>query len=152
MNNKKIKILALFYSFTKNVADLARYVGEGASSINNTEVIIKQVPETLSEVFFNNNPKIKISREELNKEFSIAIIDDLINADAVAFGTPTHFGSFASQVKQFIDQLTLAWLQGKLINKPVAVFCACGSTHGGEELTLLSLMIPLAILVVIAGI
>lgn len=143
MNDKKIKILVLFYSFTKNVADLARYIGDGASSVKNTEVVIKQVPETLSEDFFNNNLKIKSSREELNKEFSIATIDDLINADGVAFGTPTHFGSFAAQVKQFIDQLTPAWLQGKLINKPAAVFCTCGSTHGGEELTLLSLMIPL---------
>lgn len=143
MESKKIKILVVFYSLTKSVAELARYIAEGAASVENTEVAIKRVPELLPKEFFADKPKLKAAREELDKEFPIATVDDLINADGVAFGTPTHFGSFASQWKQFIDQLTPAWLGGKLVNKPAAFFCTAGSTHGGEELALLSMMIPI---------
>ena len=139
---KKIKVLVVFYSFSGSVAQLARFVAEGAASVENTEVVIKQVPELLPEQVFADKPEIKKIREELDKEFPIASVDDLLSTDAVAFGTPTHFGSFASQIKQFIDQLAPAWLAGRLVNKPAAFFCAAGSMHGGEELTLLSLMIP----------
>ncbi len=140
---KKIKILVLFYSMTGTVAKLARYIAEGARGVVNTEVDIKQVPELLPEKFYDDKPKLKKIHEKLDKEFPIATKKDLVEADGVAFGTPTHFGSFASQMKQFIDQLSGEWMQGKLLNKPAAIFCAAGSTHGGEELTLLSLMIPL---------
>jgi len=140
---KKVHVLIVFYTFSGAVAELARWIGKGTESVANTTVELKQVPELLSKDFFDKNEKLRKVREKMDKEFPIATIDDLVNADAVAFGTPTHFGSFASQMKQFIDQLTPAWLKGKLINKPAAVFCAAGSMHGGEELTLLSLMIPL---------
>lgn len=143
MENPKVKILVLFYSFTGTVAELAKYVAEGAEKLAGTEVMIKQIPETLPGEFFDKSPKLKKIREGLNKKFPIATIKDMEEADGIAFGTPTHFGSFASQVKQFIDQLSGEWLAGKMVNKPAAIFCAAGSTHGGEELTLLSLMIPL---------
>lgn len=143
MTQKPLKILILFYSLTGSVALLAKEIGIGARSISGTEVVIKQVPEILSENFFHTRPKLKHVRDQLNREFPIATARDLIEADGIAFGTPTHFGSFASQLKQFIDQLSEEWLEGKLLNKPAALFCAAGNTHGGEELTLLSLMIPL---------
>lgn len=134
--------MVLFYSFSGSVASLARFVAEGAASVADTEVEVKQVPELLPEEVFARKPEIRKIRERLNKEFPVAKAEDLVKADAVAFGTPTHFGSLASQMKQFIDQLTPAWLQRKLINKPAAFFCTAGSMHGGEELALLSLMIP----------
>ncbi len=140
---KRVKILVLFYSFTGAVAQLAKFIAEGAVGVVNTEVVIKQVPETLPKEFFANKPKLKKIRGRLDKEFPVATVEDLVKADGIAFGTPTHFGSFASQMKQFIDQLSGQWLAGKLLNKPAAIFCAAGSTHGGEELTLLSMMIPL---------
>lgn len=143
MKPKKVRILVLFYSFTGTVAKLARVVAEGVGSVAGVEVVVKQVPELLPAKFFADKPKLKKIRKALDKEFPIATIDDLVEADGVAFGTPTHFGSFASQIKQFIDQLSGEWLSGKLLNKPAAIFCAAGSTHGGEELTLLSMMIPL---------
>lgn len=143
MQKKPVKILVLFYSLTGAVAQLAKYVAEGAASAAGAQVVIKQVPELLPKKFFADKPKLRKIRRDLDKEFPIATIDDLVEADGVAFGTPTHFGSFASQIKQFIDQLSGQWLQGKLLNKPAAIFCAAGSTHGGEELTLLSMIIPL---------
>lgn len=140
---KKIKILVLFYSFTGSTARLAREVAEGARSVAGVEVAIKRVPELISEEVFKKDPALKAVKEKIESAFPVATIDDLIQADGIAFGTPVHFGSFASQLKQFIDQLSPVWLQRKMVNKPAAVFCASGSMHGGEEATLISLMIPL---------
>ncbi len=92
---------------------------------------------------FEKSPELKESKEKLEKEFAVATVEDLVEADGIAFGTPVHFGSFASQIKQFIDQLSPVWMQSKMVNKPAAVFCSAGSLHGGEEVTLISLMIPL---------
>ena len=142
-DQKTVKVLVLFYSFTGSTAQLARVVAEGAAGVPQTEVMLRRVPELLPQSLFDAKPKLKEIHAALEAEFPVATADDLVSADAVAFGTPTHFGSFASQLKQFIDQLTPAWLAGKLVNKPAAVFCAAGSMHGGEELTLLSLLIPL---------
>lgn len=142
-HKKKIKILVLFYSFTGSVAELAREVARGAAEIPDTEVIIRRVPESIPDAFFDAHVNMKELKTKLEQEFLLATIDDLVNADAVAFGTPVHFGSFASQMKAFFDQLSSIYLQRKMVNKPAAVFCVSGSLHGGEELTLLSLMVPL---------
>ena len=141
--SKKVKILVLFYSFSGNTAKLAKYVAEGAASVADTDVLIRQAPELLTQEFFSEKPELKKMRDALDAEYPTATIDDLLTADGIAFGTPVHFGSFASQLKQFIDQLTPAWLQGKLVNKPASVFCSGGSQHGGDETTLASLMTPL---------
>jgi len=140
---KKRKILVLFYSLGGTTADLAREVAKGAAEIIGTEVEIKRVPELISKEVFDKNPALKLKKEKLEKEFPEATINDLISAEAVAFGTPVHFGSFASQIKQFIDQLSPVFVKGQMVNKPAAVFCVSGSLHGGEEITLISLMIPL---------
>lgn len=140
---RKKKILILFYSLGGGTAKLARAVGKGAESVVGTQVEIKRIPEILPQKYFDKNPKLKERKERLEKEFSEATIEDLVEADGVAFGTPVHFGSFASQVKQFIDQLSAVWMQKKIVNKPASVFCVSGSMHGGEEVTLVSLMIPL---------
>jgi len=140
--NNKAKILVLFYSFTGNTAKLAEEVAIGAGSVSGIEVEIKQVPEMFEKSFYKDKPELKKIRDDLEKKYKTAAIEDLENADGVAFGSPTHFGSFASQLKQFIDQLSGDWLKGRLVNKPAAVFCSSGSLHGGEELTLLSMMIP----------
>lgn len=120
----KVKVLVLFHTQTGNTAKLAKVIAEGISEEEGTEVAIKQVPGSKAE------------------GIEIATQEDLVNADAVAVGTPTHFGSFAAELKTFIDQLTPNWLKGQLAGKPVALFCSAGSMHGGEEATLISTMIP----------
>lgn len=140
---KHISILVLFYSFTGNTAKLAKAIAAGASAVPGVTVTIKQIPEYLPVEFFADKPDLKKAREALDAEFPIATVDDLVDADGIALGTPTHFGSFAAQVKIFIDQLSPMWLKNKLVNKPAALFCTAGSTHGGEETALLSLIIPL---------
>ncbi|MCR4323232.1 MAG: NAD(P)H:quinone oxidoreductase [Candidatus Azambacteria bacterium] len=143
MEAKKIKILVLFYTTGGCTADFAREIGRGAASVAGAEVTLRRIPEILPREALGSSPERVARMEALEKEFPEATIEDLIEADGVAFGTPVHFGSFASQVKHFLDQLTLAWHQQKLVNKPAAVFCVGHGMHSGEEAALLSLIIPL---------
>lgn len=138
----KFKILVLFYSFTGKTAKLAEFIAEGAKEINGAEVEIKQVPELLPKEFFESKPELKKAKESF-ANVPFANLEDLTSSDAVAFGTPVHFGSFASQLKQFIDQLSPVFIKGTMVGKPAAIFTSAGSTHGGEEAALISLMIPL---------
>lgn len=103
---------------------------------------VKQPPELVSSEFFEKNPEVKAIRDSFS-HIPIATLDDLTSADGVAFGTPVHFGSFASQLKQFIDQLSPVYIKGTMVGKPAACFASAGSLHGGEEAALLSLMVPL---------
>lgn len=138
----KFKILVLFYSFTGKTAKLAEYIAQGAREIDGAEVVIKQVPELIPEKFFEDKPDLVKMRQSF-AHIPIATIEDLTSADGVAFGTPVHFGSFAAQLKQFIDQLSPVFIKGTMVGKPAAIFVSAGSTHGGEEAALLSMMIPL---------
>lgn len=136
------KILVLFYSFTGNTAKLVEHVAKGAKEITDTEVIIKQVPELVTDSVLEQKPELKKIRESF-AHIPVATIEDLTSADGVAFGTPVHFGSFAAQLKQFIDQLSPVFIKGTMVGKPAAFFTSSGSMHGGEEAALLSLMIPM---------
>ena len=140
---KPIRVLVLFYSFTGATAKLADCVARGAAKLPHVQVVIKRVPELVPQSVFEKKPKLLKAKAALEKKYPEASVQDLLTCDAVAFGTPVHFGSFASQIKQFIDQLSPVWLEGRLVDKPAAVFCSAASLHGGEEATLLSLMIPL---------
>lgn len=142
MDQYNFKILVLFYSFTGHTAKLAEYIAEGAKEINGAEVTVKQVPELIPESVFEGKPELKKAKESF-AHIPVANLDDLKLADGVAFGTPVHFGSFASQLKQFIDQLSPVFIKGTMVGKPAAIFTSSGSTHGGEEAALLSMMIPL---------
>lgn len=142
MEEKRFKILVLFYSFTGHTACLSRYIAEGAREIEGADVVVKQVPEILPDSFFNDKPELNSFRESFS-HIPTATIEDLTSADGVAFGTPVHFGSFASQIKQFIDGLSPVFIKGTMVSKPAALFVSAGSIHGGEEAALLSLMNPL---------
>ncbi|TSC75875.1 MAG: Trp repressor binding protein [Parcubacteria group bacterium Gr01-1014_30] len=143
MDTGKQKILIVFYSLGGSLAKVAKEIAKGAKEVEGTEVEIKRVKELVADEVFEKNPRMKRDKEMLEKEFEEAAVEDLIEADGVAIGTPVHFGSFASQIKQYLDQLSPVWLEGKLVNKPVSVFCASGSLHGGEEVALFSLLSPL---------
>lgn len=137
-----VRVLVLFYSFTGHTAQLAKYIAEGAEEISEAEVEIKQVPETLPKDFFFDKPDLQRAKESF-ADIPTASIEDLTTADGVAFGSPVHFGSFASQLKQFIDQLSPVFIKGSMVGKPAAFFTTSGSLHGGEEATLISMMIPI---------
>jgi len=73
----------------------------------------------------------------------VCTLDDLREADGVAFGTPTRYGNMAAQVKALIDSTASLWLKGEMEGKPASIFISTASTHGGQETTALTMMAPL---------
>lgn len=136
-----MKILILYYSMYGHVHRMAEAVADGAREINGVEVILRRVPETLSEEILK-----KMGAFEAQKNFSnipIATIDDLASADAIIFGTPTRFGNMCGQMRQFLDATGGLWAKGALIGKVGSVFTSSGTQHGGQESTILSFHITL---------
>jgi NAD(P)H dehydrogenase (quinone) len=138
---RAVNISVIFYSMTGNTAALARAVADGAERAG-ADVRLRQVSELLPADVIPRNPKIREAKEKL-ADISLATNDDLIWADGVAFGSPTRYGNMSAQLKNFIDQTGSLWLSGRLVGKVAGVFCSTSTMHGGQETTLVSMMIPL---------
>jgi len=139
---KRTNVLVVFYSMYGNVAKLAKAVAEGAEQVENVEVRIRQVQELVPKEIIEKNPRMKKVKEEL-RDIPFATMDDLTWADGIAFGSPTRYGNMTAQLKQFIDQTGGLWAQGKLINKVAGFFTSTGTPHGGQETTIISMMVPM---------
>lgn len=131
-----VNILVLYYSRDGATKSMAQHIARGVESIPDTEAILRTVPK-LSTV-------CEKTAAEIPETGSLyATLDDLKLCDGLALGSPTHFGNMAAPLKHFIDNTTEVWFSGALSNKPAAVFTSTGSMHGGQETTLLSMMLPL---------
>lgn len=133
------RIAVIFYSMTGNVAVLARAIARGAAE-EDARVRLRRVEELL--------PPDKLSEAARRAQAQIAdvplaTLDDLVWADGIAFGSPTRYGNMAAQLKQFIDGTGALWLKGALVGKVASVFTSTGTQHGGQESTLLTMMVPL---------
>jgi NAD(P)H dehydrogenase (quinone) len=140
MSTNQTKILVVFYSMTGNVAKLAAAVVEGAKSVPDTEVRMRQVEELIPKDKFND--VMKKVKQEL-KDIPIATMEDLEWANGIAFGTPTRFGNMTAQMKNFIDQTGGLWQKGALENKVAGIFTSTSTQHGGQESTIITSMVPL---------
>ena len=130
------KIYVVFYSLYSHVYQLAEAIVEGAREVKNTEVNLYQVSELMSEDALE-----KSGAKETRKTFShVPYIspDQLGDADAIIFGTPTRFGNMAAQMRNFLDQTGGLWMNGGLIGKVGSVFTSTGTQHGGQETTITS--------------
>jgi len=125
------KILVLYYSSYGHIETLAQAIAEGAASVEDTEVIIKRVPELMSEEAARN------AGVKLDQTAPVADPKELGNYDAIIFGTPTRFGNMASQMRNFLDQTGSLWVKGALVGKVGSVFTSTG-TGGGNETTIQS--------------
>lgn len=126
------KILVLYYSMYGHIEIMANAVAEGALNVENTEVVVKRVPELMSE---------EVARRvgaKLDQTAPIATVDELPDYDAIIFGTPTRFGNMCAQMRNFLDQTGRLWLSGGLIGKVGSVFTSTGTQHGGQETTITS--------------
>lgn len=130
------EILVLYYSQGGAVRSMAQLIARGVESVAGTKARIRTVPKvsanceaTESDIPANGDP--------------YAELQDLEECIGVALGSPTRFGNMAAPMKYFLDGTTSLWLKGALINKPAAVFTSTGSMHGGNETTLLTMMLPL---------
>ena len=129
-------ILILYYSRFGNVAEMAKHVARGVESVRTCNAVIRTVP-TVSTVCEAVADEIPASGPPF------ATKDDLTRCAGLALGSPTRFGNMAAPLKYFLDDTGDIWLSGSLVGKPAAVFTSTGSLHGGQESTLLSMMLPL---------
>jgi len=127
------KVLVLYYSAYGHIETMANAVAEGAREAG-AQVDVKRVPETVPE------EDAKARYYKLNQAAPIATIDELANYDAVIVGTGTRFGRVSSQMAAFLDQAGGLWMKGALHGKVGGVFSSTGTQHGGQEMTLFSVI------------
>ena len=130
------KILVLYYSRYGSTASLAMQVARGVELVEGCEAIIRTVP-SVSTTIEAKDPAIP----EQGPPY--ATIEDLKECAGLAIGSPTRFGNMAAAMKYFLDGTSSLWLSGELAGKPAAFFTSTSSMHGGQESTLLSMMLPL---------
>jgi NAD(P)H dehydrogenase (quinone) len=129
-------ILVLFYSHTGAVQQMANAVARGIDSVPGAHARVRTVPK-VSTVTEAIAPEIPPSGPPY------AELQDLQECIGVALGSPTRFGNMAAPLKYFLDGTGAQWLNGALSGKPAAVFTSTATLHGGQESTLLSMMLPL---------
>lgn len=131
-----MKVHVVFYSTHGHVYRMAEAVAEGARSVEGAEVSVFQVPELMPEEALE-----KSGAKGARAAFAhVPVIqpDQLLEADAILFGTPTRFGNMAAQMRNFLDQTGQIWYQGGLIGKVGSVFASTATQHGGQETTITS--------------
>jgi NAD(P)H dehydrogenase (quinone) len=128
-------ILVLYYSRHGATADMARQIARGVEMAG-LEARLRTVPAISSEC--------EAVAPQIPAEGALyASLDDLKNCSGLALGSPTRFGNMAAPLKYFLDGTSSLWLSGALVGKPAGVFTSTASLHGGQETTLLSMMLPL---------
>jgi NAD(P)H dehydrogenase (quinone) len=130
------EILVLYYSRYGATAEMARHVARGIEEVEGMVARIRTVPavSAVSEVVA---PPIPASGPPY------VTTEDLRECVGLALGSPTRFGNMAAALKYFLDSTSDLWLSGSLIGKPAALFTSTGTLHGGQEATLISMMLPL---------
>ena len=129
-------ILVLYYSHTGSVREMAQLVARGVAQVAGASARVRSVPRvsTVTEAVEPTVPDTGAPYAEPR---------DLEECDGVAVGSPTRFGNMAAPMKYFWDSTGALWSRGALVGKPAAVFTSTSSLHGGQESTLLSMMVPL---------
>ncbi len=138
-----MKILVVYYSKYGHVLKMAQAAVEGIESVKGCEAVLRRAEE-----FEDEKKRIEADQYarpvwEKQKDTPVCTLDDLREADGILFGTPTRYGNMIAQLKKLIDSTVHLWLEGALEGKPAGLFTSTATTHGGQETTLLSSMIPL---------
>ncbi|MDC8457772.1 NAD(P)H:quinone oxidoreductase [Marinobacter sp. DS40M6] len=129
-------ILVLYYSRTGQTAELAAQIARGVSRVQGMDARIRTVPSV--------SPDTEASLPAVPDDGApFASKNDLANCAGLAIGSPTRFGNMAAPLKYFLDSTGDLWLNGTLSGKPAGAFTSTGSLHGGQESTLLTMMVPL---------
>ena len=128
------KILIIYYSNTGATEKMARKISRGVDSVENVEAVIRTIPsiENINKKDFANDDDVLYATN-----------NDLLSCDGLIMGSPPHFGNMAAPMKYFLDGTTSEWFNNSLAGKPAGVFTSTSSLHGGQETTLITMMIPL---------
>ena len=124
-------ILVLYYSREGATAGMAKQVTRGVECVAGIEARLRTVPA------------LSTQGDDEDTMTLHATQDDLRGCAGLVLGSPTRFGNMAAPMKQFLDDSSALWLQGALIDRPAGVCTSTSSLHGGQESTLLSMMLPL---------
>ncbi|QLQ31105.1 MAG: NAD(P)H:quinone oxidoreductase [Candidatus Thiothrix singaporensis] len=129
-------VLILYYSRHGSVAKMAQQLARGVESVPDSVAILRTVPEVseICEAVADSIP---------DNGAPYVTLEDLKACDALALGSPGRFGNMAAPLKHFLEKTSSLWLSGSLVGKPAGVFTSTSSLHGGQESTLLSMMLPL---------
>jgi NAD(P)H dehydrogenase (quinone) len=130
------KVQVVFYSMFGHVWRMAEAVAAGVREVPGVEAGLYQVNELTPDVILEKSGA-KAARAQF-AQIPFATVDQLADADAIIFGTPTRFGNMAAQMRNFLDQTGGLWVRGALINKIGSVFASTGTQHGGQETTITS--------------
>jgi NAD(P)H dehydrogenase (quinone) len=130
------EVLVLFYSRQGSTAELARQVSRGVESVTGAGARLRTVPNITSMV-----EPLQPAVPDTGPPF--VTLQDLRDCAGLILGSPTRFGNMAAPLKHFLDSTSALWLSGALAGKPAGVFTSSQSMHGGQETTLLSMMLPL---------
>ena len=134
--DKTGEILVLYYSPGGTTAEMANIIARGVEEIDDMQARVRTVP--------NVTPTTTQTDPDIPENGPLyATTDDLTECNGLILGCPTHFGNMPAAMKYFIDGTSALWMGGKLAGKPAAVFSASTSMHGGQESTLLTMMLPL---------
>lgn len=129
-------ILILYYSRSGHVKSMAEQVARGIETFSGCHAMLRTVPPV--------STVCEATEDSIPADGHLYVThDDLKHCSALVLGSPTRFGNMAAPLKYFIDSTSDLWLSGELAGKPAAVFTSTGSLHGGQESTLLSMMLPL---------
>jgi NAD(P)H dehydrogenase (quinone) len=131
-----INVQVIFYSMYGHVYHMAEAIVEGAKQVPGANVSLYQVPELIPDDVLE-----KYGAKGAKAAFAnvpLAKVDQLADAHALIFGTPTRFGNMAAQMRNFLDQTGQLWMKGALIGKVGSVFASTGTQHGGQETTITS--------------
>ena len=129
------RILLLYYSHKGRTADLARHAARGVEAAD-AEALLRTVPQASSAT-----EAVEPAVPDAGPPY--ASLEDLRACDGLLLGSPTRFGNMAAPLKYFLDGTSGLWLDGSLVDKPAGVFTSTSSLHGGQETTLLTMVLPL---------
>ena len=129
-------MLIVYYSMYGHIYQLAQAIENGVRQVKGVDVNLRRVPETLPDAVLEKMGAIET--QKLQSQVPICSVDELGEADAVIFGTPTRFGNMCGQMRQFLDGTGKLWMSGALVGKVGSVFTSSNTQHGGQESTILS--------------
>lgn len=136
-----MRVLVVYYSMYGHIFRMAEAVADGARSVANVEAVIRRVPETLPQEVLKKMGAIEAQKHQAH--IPICTVEELGEADAVVFGTPTRFGNMCGQMRNFLDATGKLWLQGTLVGKAGSVITSSNTQHGGQETTIVSFLMTL---------
>lgn len=131
-----MKMLIVYHSMYGHIRTMAKAAAEAAARVPGVEVALRRVPETLSDEVLAKMGALDEARAQA--DVPVATVEELGQADAVLFGSPTRFGNMTGQMRQFLDATGGLWANGTMVGKPGGVFTSSATQHGGQESTILS--------------